>query len=93
VLRLVGIERYGQVNALAAVGVDRGEDCRMIVDAEEVLIERNLCCVLRISLVEAVAVERMPALSVDRLVLPETGIGDIADLRTVDQDAVGVAGQ
>ena len=80
------------LNALAAVGVDGGEDCRVIIGAKEVLIERYLRRVLWIGLVEAVAIERAPALGIQRLAFPQARIGDIADPGAVDQNAVGVAG-
>jgi hypothetical protein len=81
------------VNALATIRVDRGEDRRVVVDAEEVLIERDLRRVLRISLVQAVVIERAPALGVNALAFPQARETDVADLRAVDQDAVGVTGQ
>src|SRR5260370_29186516 len=65
--RFLGVEWNQEVKALAAVGVDCGEDRRILVDTEEVLIERDLCRVLRIGLLEPVMVERAPALGIDRL--------------------------
>ena len=71
---------YGheKVDALAGVGVHRGEDRRVLLDAEEVLIERDLRCVLRIRLLKPVAIEPAPALRVDRFMFPQTRIGDVA---------------
>jgi hypothetical protein len=81
------------MHALAAVGVDRGEDCGGFVDAEEMLIEGDLRRVSRISLLQAVAIQRAPAFVVDALRFPQARIGDVADLRAVDEDAVSMTGQ
>ena len=58
------------MNALASIGVDGGENRRVIAGAKEVLIERDLCRVLWIGLVEAVAIERALALGIQRLAFP-----------------------
>lgn len=50
--RYSGIERDQQVDALARVSVHRGEDRWVVVDTQEMLIEDDLGCVLRVGLVE-----------------------------------------
>jgi hypothetical protein len=58
------------VQPLAGVRVDGGEYRGIGVDAEEMLIDRDLCGVLRITLFEPVTVERALALRVDAFAFP-----------------------
>src|SRR5580692_12062988 len=78
--RQAGVIRHENVEAFAGVGVHRGEDRWIFLDTEEVLVNRNLRRVLRISFCEPVAIEPAPGLCVDSFMFPETGVGDVADL-------------
>ena len=68
-LRQLHIERHQEVQALAVVAVEHGEQCG-IGAAEIGLIDRDLCGVLRITLFEPVTVERALALRVDAFAFP-----------------------
>src|SRR5262245_54040690 len=68
-LRALGIERHQQVQPLARIGVDDREQCG-ISDVEVSLIKQDLSVVLRISLLDAVALDCVPALCSEALVLP-----------------------
>ena len=56
----LGVERHEEVQTLAGVGVQCGEQ-RGIGDVEIGLIERDLCGVLRKSFLKSVALDRAPA--------------------------------
>jgi hypothetical protein len=57
------------------------------------LVECDLSDVLWICFLDTVTIKRAPTLVVDALTFPQTWISDVSDLRPVDEDAVGVAGQ
>src|SRR5262249_37331824 len=93
-LRPLGIKRDKEMQPLTGVGVGRGEQCG-IGNVKVRLIKRQLYGVLREGLLESVALGRAPVLGVDRLVLPQQRIDQVEpeQLRTIDDDAVGVPAQ
>ena len=87
----LGVERHEEMQTLAGVGVQRGEE-RGVGVVEVGLIERDLCGVLRKGFLESVALDRAPVLGVERLVLPQTRDSsvDAGQGRARDDDSVGV---
>src|SRR5262245_51012340 len=91
-LRASGVELDGEVQSLAGIGVDHG-DQRWISDMEEVLIKRHLRRIAWEHLGQAITLHRAEVLGIERLVLPQTrnieldtGAG-----RNAKDDAVGMA--
>jgi hypothetical protein len=73
-LRLCGVEWHEDVDALARIGVHGREDRRPLCHVEIGLIDPDLRGVLRVSLLDPIALNRAPALVAERLVLPKTRI-------------------
>ena len=86
------IERHQEVQALAGVGVDDGEQ-RGIGDVEIGLIERDLRGVDLVKPGQSVAFDGAPALGLQGLVFPDRRIDQVGQLRSSDQDAVRVAAE
>src|SRR5271166_3605311 len=60
-LRLHGVEGDEHVQALAGVGVERGEDRWMFGNVQVALVEPDLRGILWVSSLDAVTLERLPA--------------------------------
>src|SRR5262245_34035235 len=93
-LRPLSVERYGEVQLLTGVGVDRGEQ-RGVGDVEISLIERDLRRVLREGLLESVALERAPVLGIDCFAFPHERIDQISarQVGAVNDNSVSVPAQ
>src|SRR5262249_48242128 len=93
-LRALGIERHQQVQPLARIGVDDREQ-RGISDVEVSLIKQDLSVVLRIGLLDAVALDCVPALCSEALMLPNAGEDQVSagQVRARNEDAVSVAAE
>ena len=68
-LHAPGVERDSEMQPLAGVGVDDRDQSR-IGDAEKVLIQRDLCGIVRKYLRQAVALDSAEVLCVETLALP-----------------------
>src|SRR5262245_14165851 len=79
---------------LACVCIRDAEECG-IGDLEIRLVERDLREVVWISLLESVALDLLPTLGVERLMLPDEGVNQVGawQVGTVNDDAVGVTAQ
>jgi hypothetical protein len=93
-LRALSVEGDEEVQPLARVSVRYGEQCG-ISDVEIGLVERHLREVLRILVLEPVALYFAPALGIEGFVLPDQGVDqiDARQVGTVNDDAVGVAAE
>ena|SRR6516162_4427287 len=78
---------------LDRVGIHAGENRRVVISSEKLLIERDLGGVLWVRFFKAVAIERPPPLGVNAFILPQARVFDALNLGAVEENAVGVTAQ